>query len=122
MTLTTSDRPRRTPQEIKKHQENIMNRIKNIMVFSLLYSIIESSRGTKNKQTKKKEVKKMTETKKALYIMFVDYVKDTEGKVLYGDWLQACKDANIDPEEIREMWEDKAIEESCGLAVDYYKI
>jgi hypothetical protein len=58
MTLTTSDRPRQTSQEIKKHQENIMNRIKNIMVFSLLYSIIESSRGTKNKQTKRKEVKK----------------------------------------------------------------
>ena len=64
----------------------------------------------------------MTETKKALYIMFVDYVKDTEGKVLYGDWLKACKDANIHPEEIREMWEDKAIEESCGLEVDYYAI
>ena len=52
--LTDLRQTERTPQEIKKHQENIMNKIKNIMVFSLLYSIIESSRGTKNKQTKRK--------------------------------------------------------------------
>ena len=51
--LTDLRQTGRTPQEIKKHQENTMNRIKNIMVFSLLYSIIESSRGT-NKQKEKR--------------------------------------------------------------------
>lgn len=51
--LTDLRQTERTPQEIKKHQENIMNKIKNIMVFSLLYSIIKSSRG-KPKGKKKK--------------------------------------------------------------------
>lgn len=64
----------------------------------------------------------MTEIKKALYIGFVNYITDREGKVLYGDWLNACKDANIDPDEIKAIWEDKAIDRSCGLEVDFYAI